>query len=505
MSQFSKIRQLSIVPKRLQADALPVGKEPALASGVSAPGIPESGVPVIGTPQPATPGPSADNAIGSAFQNDSSQIGTPISPTPHTGAPIIGTPDSATPIIGTPQSATPDPSAEHAIGSAFQNDSPQIGTPVSRIPRRGIPVSGTPGTRSFQSQQKEAPRAIPWAVSGTPFSGTLDKAVPVSGVLNRIHTPLRIRQATLAQDGHSLGEQALYESLWERAQPFDKDGRIITIGYRQMSQVARLTVNNCKANIFSLIDKLAVEEVAAFTFSQGRTYKVFSYTAILQRRKAAGLIYYVKSRGVTFVDPERGNPITNRNRQIGPPEPGTPELGIPRLGAPEEGRSGTPLSGELGAPHSDTYLNRQEARNSFSNSTTTVRSLLQTQLPTFDNAAVDQLWTDCRLQVPDVSAEEIDWLFGWKLPESRARGIENPNGFLLRAVARSCTPAAINAMRQGRESAKEIQMNNTVDSNTQSIEEDLAAVEKILEAMPGHPQADEWRQTIERLRALKHA
>jgi hypothetical protein len=107
--------------------------------------------------------------------------------------------------------------------------------------------------------------------------------------------------------------------------------------------------------------------------------------------------------------------------------------------------------------------------------------------------------------VPDVSAEEIDRLFGWKLPESRARGIENPNGFLLRAVARSCTPAAINAMRQGRESAKEIPVNNTVDSNTQSIEEDLAAVEKILEAMPGHPQADEWRQTIERLRALKHA
>ena len=54
-----------------------------------------------------------------------------------------------------------------------------------------------------------------------------------------------------------------------------------------------------------------------------------------------------------------------------------------------------------------------------------------------------------------------------------------------------------NAMGQGRESAKEIQMNNTVDSNTQSIEEDLAAVEKILEAMPGHPRADEWRQTIE--------
>jgi hypothetical protein len=43
------------------------------------------------------------------------------------------------------------------------------------------------------------------------------------------------------------------------------------------------------------------------------------------------------------------------------------------------------------------------------------------------------------------------------------------------------------------------------NSNTQSIEKDLTAVKKILEAMSGHPQADEWRQTIKRLRPLKHA
>ena len=73
----------------------------------------------------------------------------------------------------------------------------------------------------------------------------------------------------------------------------------------------------------------------------------------------------------------------------------------------------------------------------------------------FDDAAAEQLWIACRRQVPEVTVEEVLNLFRHKLPESRARGIENPNGFLLRAVARSCTPAAIRALRQGREAPQD--------------------------------------------------
>lgn len=79
-----------------------------------------------------------------------------------------------------------------------------------------------------------------------------------------------------------------------------------------------------------------------------------------------------------------------------------------------------------------------------------MRARLQAELPTFDDAAVEQLWTECRKRVPDVTAEEVAALFTAKLPVSRVRSIESPNGFLLRAVAQSCTAAAVAAMRQGR-------------------------------------------------------
>lgn len=85
-----------------------------------------------------------------------------------------------------------------------------------------------------------------------------------------------------------------------------------------------------------------------------------------------------------------------------------------------------------------------------------MRRLLQEQLPAFDDEAVDELWRDCRRRVPDVTPEEVSAMFASKLPGSQSRSIENPNGFLIKAVARSCTPAAIGALRQGREVAPEI-------------------------------------------------
>jgi hypothetical protein len=86
-------------------------------------------------------------------------------------------------------------------------------------------------------------------------------------------------------------------------------------------------VNNCKANLRSLADKLAIEEAGGHSYTQAKTYVVYSEAAILQRRKAAGLTHYIKSRGVVFVDPETGT------------ETGVPEAAIPAYvaGAPDTG------------------------------------------------------------------------------------------------------------------------------------------------------------------------
>jgi hypothetical protein len=92
--------------------------------------------------------------------------------------------------------------------------------------------------------------------------------------------------------------------------------RIIVIGWRGMSQLCRMTPKNCKINTQRLIRKLALEVLSPYNTPEsiGTTYRIFPSEAILCRRRAAGLEWVVRSRGVEFVDPStatgiRGNPI----------------------------------------------------------------------------------------------------------------------------------------------------------------------------------------------------
>ncbi len=145
---------------------------------------------------------------------------------------------------------------------------------------------------------------------GTPKLGIPDIGVtPHNVAVTHIALLRRIRQAFRAQDGHSLGEQAVYQALWDHGVARDQHCRIVTIGYRTLSAVCGLTANNCKANLQGLRDKLAIEETERHTPSAGTTYLVYSADAILKRRQAAGLTHYIKNRGVVFVDPLTGAPI----------------------------------------------------------------------------------------------------------------------------------------------------------------------------------------------------
>jgi hypothetical protein len=173
---------------------------------------------------------------------------------------------------------------------------------ISGVPQISAPVSGIPAT------------AIPAAIPRPPA---------------RTAGP-QIRYALRARDGHSAGEQAVYQALWTGAEPYVENSRIVTLGYRSLSRLCGLTVNNCKANLRSLAGKLAIEEAGGHTYTQAKTYIVYSEAAILQRRKTAGLTHYIKSRGVVFVDPETGAEAGVPETAIPPngtgaPEPGTPD------------------------------------------------------------------------------------------------------------------------------------------------------------------------------------
>jgi hypothetical protein len=115
-----------------------------------------------------------------------------------------------------------------------------------------------------------------------------------------------IRRAVMVEDGHSLAEQAVYESLWAAAVPIDgttNEDRTIRIGYHRLAQMTRLSWVSVKNNLRSLERKLAIEVTASENSAtrEGKCYRVYARTAILERRKRAGLEWVRRSRGVELL------------------------------------------------------------------------------------------------------------------------------------------------------------------------------------------------------------
>lgn len=271
---------------------------------------------------------------------------------------------------------------------------------------------------------------------GVPFSTTdpCTTAVPFNPDPRRPRT--RIFRATRVEHGHTPGERIILQSLWNKAIGNDRE-RTIRIGYDRLATLASVNWKTARACLRSLEQKLAIEtlEPENSNSREGRLYRIYGFDLILERRKQAGLEWVQKGRGVEFL--QTGTvPSSTTAPRTGP---------VPSSGsgtAPVTGADTVPV---IGAP----LRNPKKTEE-----TTSLRVVLQKQLPTFDHAAVNQLWRECRHQVPDITVEEIASLFRQKL-DSQPRGIENQNGFLMRAVVRGCTTAAVAMLRQGRESPRE--------------------------------------------------
>jgi hypothetical protein len=109
------------------------------------------------------------------------------------------------------------------------------------------------------------------------------------------------------EDGHSLAEHAIYEALWQAALPLDGEAhlgdRTIRIGYHRLAQLTRLSWVSVKSNLRSLEKKLAIDVTGSENSAtrEGKSYRVYSRTAILERRSKAGLLWVRRSRGVELL------------------------------------------------------------------------------------------------------------------------------------------------------------------------------------------------------------
>jgi hypothetical protein len=115
----------------------------------------------------------------------------------------------------------------------------------------------------------------------------------------------RIWKAAAVEDGHSLAEQAVYNALWAGGGPLEPgcEDRTIRIGYHRLAQLTRLSWVSVKSNLRSLEKKLAIEVTASENSAaqEGKCYRIYAASAILQRRKSAGLVWVRRTRGVELL------------------------------------------------------------------------------------------------------------------------------------------------------------------------------------------------------------
>jgi hypothetical protein len=218
------------------------------------------------------------------------------------------------------QTPATDPATSPGVVSHSGIDSPSTQT---------FPVASAPGVITAPGIVTEprvkaipVPEHTPLVTKHLGFVRSIPEVVLIPAVLPGPR--LRIRKCGATHDGHSLGEEVLYQALWKAAHAESAKTRTIVIGWRGMSQLCRMTPKNCKINTQRLIRKLALEVLSPYNTPEsiGTTYRVYSDEAILQRRREAGLEWVVRSRGVEFVDPATGIsilPICAHTYQSEPP------------------------------------------------------------------------------------------------------------------------------------------------------------------------------------------
>jgi hypothetical protein len=346
---------------------------------------------------------------------------------------------------GQRQSSALDTSAPDTV--VFEAASALLSAPETSALDSGAFGSDAPGPPNPPRARAEI------AVLSAPVSTALDSTAPETDAPSQaFYRRPRIREAVTVQDAHTLAEQAVYDAMYRAGKPHEGDSRMLTIGLRTLAEISRMAYSNCKANVRSLIEKLALDAHEDFSFTAGRTYIVYSFRDILRRRKAAGLTHVIRTRGVRFVDPSSG-------QEIPPDQASQPDSSAPGSSALESQSSAldstestAPGIGESSAPAPAPHIrNRQFSRNS--DETTTPSPVIVTAIHDAigraDDHAAQRIAQDCRETTPDVTDQEIAHFIRQEGPALRRnRSLDNPMGVLIRHIPRCCRGESLRLHRE---------------------------------------------------------
>jgi hypothetical protein len=247
-----------------------------------------------------------------------------------------------------------------------------------------------------------------------------------------------------------MAEQQIYDTLWREAHTSTDEHREITIGYRALADKARLHRNTIDRNLASLQEKLAIEITKSEDRAEniGRTYRVYGFRSVLDRREAAGLIWFMKDRsGVRLLRERNLAPDTLQVRR-----PVTPK-GRRRVTFQQPGA----VTSKVSLPVTTEVTNiKKEEDNFVGTSTSELAVALREEFGYVDDEALRRIVTDCRKRAPDATLNEIADLTRMTARRIRSmRNLENPVGLLIVQVPKCFEGEAFETYREAESARKE--------------------------------------------------
>jgi hypothetical protein len=283
----------------------------------------------------------------------------------------------------------------------------------------------------------------------------------------------RYHRCVFVQEAHTPGEQAVLSGLYRlgknpRFGHVLSDGSMrVCVSLVELGRHIAMHETNVRVNVRNLIDQLAVEQIRSEDKKQqsAREYRVYTFKQILERRRAAGLEWVVKGRGVQFVSYEEVRKALPSDSL-----PSDCLFENETLGSEARGGAGSESLESLGSETLGPFYIRKDLGISTTNDTIVDRrlvDLLRSNNIHPDDGILQRMTQACRRTsqqgtgVPSTN-EEILYFVDQKLRAiQRMSNVRNPLALLSTIVPKCFEGESFSAFREAEQQRQAVQQAET--------------------------------------------
>jgi hypothetical protein len=277
-------------------------------------------------------------------------------------------------------------------------------------------------------------------------------------------TKKRLFRPVRPSDGHTDGEDRLYQFMWERGQKHQPGVRLFGGSMRVLAQALGRDARNTRPLVESLIRKLSLQIARETDFRGSRWYYVFDYAEISRRRRQAGLEWALKNKGIQLLTAAEASALVAADAVSTPVETTPPVLTpvntLDLEPTPVKTSVSTAVARPVSTPVKTSLIKKRNSKeNLIGETTTTTRLLAEALRPVFglvDAEALERIAAGARQAAPDARDEEIVVIAAEQARRIvRLKGIDNPLGLLIRQLPKCFTSESFRLFRQAEQQRRE--------------------------------------------------